>query len=327
MSQRHRETASGKSGTGGMSVWLKELRAPFFTASIVPITLGAAVSWFYSGLFSPWLFLLSLAVTVCLHAGANVINDYFDFKSGCDVVNKEYVPMFSGGSRLLVEGILTPTGVYAYAIGFFVLGALSSLLLFMIRGWIIILIVASGIITGYFYTTHLATRGVGELAVGIEFGPIAVIGSYFTQTGVIDFNPLWASIPVGLMIANILWINEVPDIKADAESGKKTLVARMGKRKAIRSFKAILVLTYLAIFLGVLLNFLPLLSLIALLTIPLALGAAKSANDHVNKSRPLVPANAGMVKIHLVAGLLLSLAFIVNKVLINVLPRIPLLFP
>jgi len=327
MGQRNREPSAAKSGTGGRSAWLRELRAPFFTASIVPITLGAAVSWYYSGFFSPWIFLLSLGVTICLHAGANVVNDYFDFKSGCDVVNKEFVPMFSGGSRLLVEGILTPTGVYAYAISFFVLAALSSLLLFMIRGWIIILIVASGIVTGYFYTTRLATRGIGELAVGLEFGPIAVIGSYFVQTGLIDFNPLWASIPVGLMIANILWINEVPDIKADTESGKKTLVARMGKRKAIRSFKAILILTYSAIIIGVLLDLLPLLTLLALITIPLALGAAKSASDHVKKNRPLIPANAGMVKIHLVAGLLLSIAFVMNRVLANVLPRIPLLFP
>jgi 1,4-dihydroxy-2-naphthoate octaprenyltransferase len=327
MSQRNKETPVVKSGTGGRSAWLRELRAPFFTASIVPITLGAAISWYYSGIFSPWLFLVSLGVTICLHAGANVINDYFDYKSGCDVINKEYVPMFSGGSRLLVEGILRPTGVYLYAISFFVLGALGSLLLFTIRGWIIIVIVASGIVTGYFYTTRLATRGIGELAVGLEFGPIAVIGSYFAQTGVIDLNPIWASIPVGLMIANILWINEVPDIKADAESGKKTLVSRMGKRKAISSFKAILLLTYFVVILGVLLDFLPLLSLIALFTIPIALGAAKRATEYATKNRPLVPANAGMVKIHLTAGLLLSLAFVVSRVFAAVLPKIPPLLP
>jgi 1,4-dihydroxy-2-naphthoate octaprenyltransferase len=327
MSRRNRETSSGKSGTGGKSAWLRELRAPFFTGSIVPITLGAAVSWYYSGLFNLWIFLLSLGVTICLHAGANVVNDYFDYKSGCDAINKEYVPMFSGGSRLLVDGILSPTGVYLYAVGFFALGALSSLLLFMIRGWIIIVIVASGIVTGYFYTTRLATRGIGELAVGIEFGPIAVIGSYFAQTGLIDFNPIWASIPVGLMIANILWINEVPDIKADAHSGKKTLVARMGKRKAINSFKAILLLTYFVVILGVLLNFLPLLSLIALFTIPTALEAAKRATEYAAKNRPLVPANAGMVKIHLTAGLLLCLAFVASRIFADILPRIPLLLP
>jgi 1,4-dihydroxy-2-naphthoate octaprenyltransferase len=327
MSQHNREAYVRNSGTGGKSAWLRELRAPFFTASIVPITLGAAASWYYSGLFNLWIFVLSLGVTICLHAGANVVNDYFDYKSGCDAINKEYVPMFSGGSRLLVEGILSPTGVYLYAMGFFVLGALSSLLLFMIRGWIIVVIVASGIITGYFYTTRLATRGIGELAVGLEFGPIAVIGSYFAQTGVIDFNPIWASIPVGLMIANILWINEVPDINADAQSGKKTLVARMGKRKAISSFKAILLLTYSAVILGVLLDFLPLLSLIALLTIPIAFGATKAATEYATKNKPLVLANAGMVKIHLMAGLLLAFAFVISRVLVNVLPRIPLLFP
>jgi 1,4-dihydroxy-2-naphthoate octaprenyltransferase len=162
--------------------------------------------------------------------------------------------------------------------------------------------------------------------VGIDFGPIAVIGSYFVQTGVIDLNPIWASIPVGLMIANILWINEVPDIKADTRSGKKTLVARIGERKAIRSFKAILALTYIVVVLGVILNLLPLLSLITLLTAPSAVRAARSADEHITKNLPLVPANAGMVKIHLIAGLLLALAFVLNRIFADIIPKIPLLF-
>lgn len=321
MSQRNRKARVSKGEAGGMSVWLRELRAPFFTASIVPVILGTVVAWYYFDYFSFWIFLLALAVTVCLHAGANVINDYFDYKSGCDVINKEYIPMFSGGSRLLVEGVLRPGSVYAFAVGFFVLGVAGSLLLFFVRGFIVLGIVALGAITGYTYTRHLATHGVGELCVGLDFGPIAVLGSYFVQTGVIDFNPIWASIPVGLMIANILWINEVPDIKADAKAGKRTLVARLGKRRAVRSFKAILFFTYSWVIIGVLLNLLPILSLIMLLTVPLAAKAVRSANEHVRNGRPLIPANATMVQIHLVSGLLLSLAFMLAKLLAGIVPQ------
>jgi 1,4-dihydroxy-2-naphthoate octaprenyltransferase len=318
-------TSARQRETGGFSTWIKELRAPFFTASIIPVVLGTAVAWYYHGSFSWWIFLLALAVTVCLHAGTNVVNDYFDYKSGCDVINKEYIPMFSGGSRLLVDGVLRPRSVYIFAMGFFTLGILSSLLLYFVRGWIVLGIVALGAITGYAYTKHLATRGIGELSVGIDFGPIAVIGSYFVQTGIIDLNPIWASIPVGLMIANILWINEVPDIKADTRSGKKTLVARLGKASAIRSFKVILFLTYFWVAVAVLLNFLPILSLIMLLTVPLAVSAARSANQHVRNGRPLIPANATMVQIHLVSGLLLSVAFILAKLLAGIVPQhIPL---
>nr|MDO8098415.1 1,4-dihydroxy-2-naphthoate octaprenyltransferase [Candidatus Njordarchaeota archaeon] len=321
MSRSSKGVATAKrSKTGAFSYWLRELRAPFFTASIVPITLGAAVAWNYFGSFSLWTFLLSLAVTLCLHAGANVVNDYFDYENGCDIVNKEFIPMFSGGSRLLVEGILSPNSVYIVAIGFFVVGVLSSLILFFVRGWIVLGIVAMGAITGYFYTKRIATRGLGELCVGLDFGPLAVTGSYFVQTGVLDFNPIWASIPVGLMIANILWINEVPDIPADKKVGKKTLVARMGKRKAIQAFKAILILTYLSIGMGVLFNLLPLLCLITFLTVPLAVKAIRSSSEHVGTGRPLAPANVAMVKIHLVAGLLLSAAFTLSRLLAGILP-------
>ncbi len=321
MGQRTRKAPISKGGTGGISVWLRELRAPFFTASIVPVILGTVVAWYYFGYFSLWIFLLALAVTVCLHAGTNVINDYFDYKSGCDVINKDYIPMFSGGSRLLVEGVLRPRSVYGFAIGFFALGIVSSLLLYFIRGIIVLGIVGLGVITGYTYTRHLATHGVGELCVGLDFGPIAVVGSYFVQTAVIDFNPIWASIPVGLMIANILWINEVPDIKADAKAGKRTLVARMGKSRAVQSFKVILFLTYFWVIVAVLLGLLPLLTLITLLTIPLSVKAVRSADDHVRKGQPLVPANATMVQIHLVTGLLLSLAFVLAKLLVDIVPQ------
>jgi 1,4-dihydroxy-2-naphthoate octaprenyltransferase len=321
------KTIASQSETGGLSTWIRELRAPFFTASVVPVVLGAAVAWYYHGSFSLWIFLLALAVTVCLHAGTNVVNDYFDYKSGCDLVNKEYIPMFSGGSRLLVDGVLRPRSVYLFAMGFFTLGIVSSLVLYFVRGWIVLGIVALGAITGYTYTKHLATRGIGEISVGIDFGPIAVLGSYFVQTGIIDLNPIWASIPVGLLIANILWINEVPDIKADARVGKKTLVARMGERKAIRSFKVILALPYFVVVLGAILNLLPLLCLITLLTAPSAVRAARHADEHITKNLPLVPANAGMVKIHLMAGLLLSLAFVLNRIFVDIIPRIPLLLP
>jgi 1,4-dihydroxy-2-naphthoate octaprenyltransferase len=148
------KTSARQRGTGGFSTWIRELRAPFFTASIVPVVLGTAVAWYYHGSFSWWIFLLALAVTVCLHAGTNVVNDYFDYKSGCDVINKEYIPMFSGGSRLLVDGVLRPRSVYIFAMGFFTLGILSSLLLYFVRGWIVLGIVALGAITGYTYTKH-----------------------------------------------------------------------------------------------------------------------------------------------------------------------------
>lgn len=288
------------------------MRVPFLTATIVPVVLGTVVAWSMLKVFNPIYFVLTLVGAVCLHAGANVINDYFDYKSGCDLVNVDFVSPFSGGSRLLPEGLLKPRDVYKFAMFFFGVASVIGIFLAFERGWAILVLGVIGILSGYFYVTYLSTWGVGEFFVGLSFGPFMVLGSYFVQGQSLSLEPLVASIPVGLLITNVLWINEIPDYNADKHVGKKTLVVRLGREKAANVYAAIMIASYISTVLGVVAKIMPVTTLISLATLPLALKAIKIAREHSREPLKMAPANASTILIHLFTGLLLVLGYILS---------------
>lgn len=293
-------------------VWIKELRAPFFTAVLIPVILGTTIAWFSSGVFDPTYLVLSLIGAVCVNAGTNLANDYFDYKSGCDLVDTGFSSPFSGGSGLLPTGVLNPRKVYIASLVSFVFAGIIGLFLVLTRGWIIVALGLIGVLSGYFYTTQLAPRGIGEFIVGINCGPLVVIGSYFVQTQTMALEPLVASIPIGILIFAVLWINEIPDIYVDAKAGKKTLVTRVGRKRAADIYGWLMFSTYAVILLAVSLSLMPWLTLISFLTIPLALRAVHIAKRDYGDPRKLIPANAGTVLVHLFTGLLLCSAYVIS---------------
>ena len=296
-------------------VWIKELRAPFFTATIVPVTLGATIAWSLLGIFNASYLVLSLIAALCLHAGTNMVNDYFDFKSACDIVNKEFVSPFTGGSRLLPEGVLKPRNVHIVSLLFFGLASIIGVYLAFERGWIILLLGVIGILSGYFYTTQLATRVVGEFFVGLNFGPLMVLGSYYVQAQKLSLEPLAASLPIGFLIASVLWINEIPDYTADKAVGKNTCVVRLGRKRSADMYALIMMATYASITLGVALKLMPIASLIALTSIPVALKSIGIARKNYEDPPKLILANANTIKIHVITGLLLIIGYLIHRIL------------
>jgi len=296
-------------------IWIKELRAPFFTATIVPVTLGATIAWSSLGMFNASHFVLTLIAALCLHAGTNMTNDYFDFKSGCDIVNKEFVSPFTGGSRLLPEGVLKPRDVHVAALLSFSLASIIGVYLAFDRGWIILLLGVIGILSGYFYTTQLATRVVGEFFVGLNFGPLVVLGSYYVQAQRLSLEPLVASLPIGFLIANVLWINEIPDYTADKNVGKNTCVVRLGRKRSADVYALIMMAAYASIALGVILKIMPIASLIALTSIPIILKAIGIARKYYDEPPKLIFANANTIKIHALTGLLLIIGYLIHRIL------------
>ncbi len=296
-------------------LWLLELRAPFFTASVAPVVLGAAIAWENTGGFHPGYFLLTLLGGVLLHAGTNVANDYFDHRSRCDDINVEFVSPFTGGSRLIQEGLLTPREVLTEALICFGLGSLIGLYLTFVRGPLILALGVVGIISGFFYTApplNIASRGVGEFFVGLNFGLLMTLGSYYVQTGSLAWEPLVAAIPLASLIAGVLWINEFQDAPADRAVGKETLVVRLGRRRAVNGYIALLLIPYLSVALGVLLRITSPFTLFVLLTIPLAKKAVEVARLHYQESQRLVPANAATIQIHMLTGVLLTVAYFIE---------------
>ncbi|UCF79552.1 MAG: 1,4-dihydroxy-2-naphthoate octaprenyltransferase [Candidatus Eiseniibacteriota bacterium] len=295
----------------------EELRAPFLTASIVPVLLGAAVAWSETGEFSLSLFLLALVAGVCLHAGTNVVNDYFDHKSGNDEINVEYVRPFTGGSRLIQKGLLSPRTVLVEALVLFAVGGAIGIYLAVVRGPVILVLGVIGGLCGFFYTAppvNIAARGVGELTVGLNFGVLMTLGSYYIQAGRFSTGAFLASLPVAILIADVLFINEFPDFTADKAVGKNHLVVRLGKERAVWGYLALTLSAYLAVLIPVMTRAIPPYCLLALVTVPIAMKAINTAILNYADSAKLAPANAATIMLHLFIGVLVAAGFILDRI-------------
>lgn len=299
-------------------LWVIKLRVPFFTADLVPVLLGTTLAWARTGTFNLWYFLLTLLGAVCLNAGTNMVNDYFDHVWGSDEVNTEFANPFTGGSRLIQMGLVKPKEMLWQGIGFFVAGSLIGLFLAYTRSWAILWMGLFGVFCGYFYTAppfRLAGTGLGELVVGLCFGPLMVVGAYVVQTQTLAWEPVVASLPVMLLITLVLWINEFQDAPADAAVGKTHLVVRLGRRRAATVYGALLAGAYLSLIAGVLLAGVTPFALVGLLTAPLAWKAYQVARVHYDHPQELVPANALTIRTHLLTGLLLALGYLIQGVI------------
>ena len=135
-----------------VKVWLSELRATFLTGTIIPIVLGTVIAWVRNTAFNPLFFVLALMGGIFVHLGANVVNDYFDYKSGNDTLNKEFVRPFTGGSRTIPSGLLTPKEVFSGAIILFALAGAVGLYFTFVVGPFMIVLAVVGLFSAYFYT-------------------------------------------------------------------------------------------------------------------------------------------------------------------------------
>lgn len=295
-------------------VWLAAFRVKFFSAGIPPVILGAAVAYYETGALDPWLFSLTLIGITATMIGTYTYNEYFDYKSGVDVVIKpENITPFNAGSRVLPQGYLRPGDVLAAGTAAWLLMLGIGLYLAWVKGSsLIIVLMAIGAIAALGYTTppmKWAYRGLGEALIGISYGPVITLGSYAVQTGGIGATPLVASLMPGFLITAVIWINEFPDYEADAACGKRNLVVRLGKGRALRVYQAILALAYVSVPLGVLSGAMPAYTLASLATAPLAVRASKTAEMNLNSPRGLIPAMRDTVLTFVLSTLLLVIGF------------------
>ncbi len=205
-------------------------RPKFFTASVLPVLLGSAWGYFEAGAFNASAFALGAAATVLVHAGANVLNDVFDELSGNDRLNRERMYPYSGGSRFIQNGVISLPQMARWGTVLLVAGIACGLALATLLGIEIILFGLVGVALGVLYSAppvRLSGRGLGEVAVGIAFGVLPVMGAAWLQTGYLSLSAFWISLPVSLWVTAILLINEVPDTAADAAVGRRTLAVRL----------------------------------------------------------------------------------------------------
>ncbi|MDZ7294568.1 MAG: 1,4-dihydroxy-2-naphthoate octaprenyltransferase [candidate division KSB1 bacterium] len=296
-----------------LRAYLAELRAPFFTASALPVLLGTAIAWVREGLFQPSLFFLTLLGALLLHAGSNVINDFFDHLTGADEANRDFVRPFTGGSRLIQSGRLSPQQVLHEAIALYALGCIIGAYLTARVGYGVLALGAVGLLSGLLYTWpgfSLASRGVGELTIGLNFGTLITLGAYYVQTGRFAWEPVVASLPLAVLIAAVVFINQFQDMKGDAAVGKRHWVVRLGRERSSLVYAMMLVFAYVWVVLAVTAKWLPVGSVAVALTVPLAVKAVRVARVYHSVPKALAPANALTIVVHLAFGVLLSVSYL-----------------
>ena len=296
-------------------LWFAEMRAPFLTAAIIPIILGTVVAWARTGEFNWFWFLLALFAGISIHIGSNVANDYHDHKSGTDDINVDFVRPFTGGSRMIQEGLMSPREVLAESILFFIIGATLGIYLSIIRGWIILVLGLIGVLSGYFYTAppiKLVSRGIGEIFIGLNFGILMTLGAFYVQTQQLPWEVVLVSLPVALLISAVLFINEFPDLDADKEAGKHTLVVRLGKKKSASAYAVLMGIIYFAIIIPAVFGYTSLHSLVALASFPLAIVSTRTVLSNYDSSMGLIPAYVSTVMNHLLTGLFLAAGYLLE---------------
>jgi len=273
---------------------------------------GTALAW-HEGSFHWGYLLLTLIGVVCVNAGLNMSNDYFDHLSGNDEINQELTP-FSGGSRTIQEGILSAKQVLMWSLLFFLVGIVIGLYLALTRGWLVLWLGLVGVFIAFFtsappFRLNYLGHGLGELSTFIGSGPLIVVGSYYVQVQRVTWEALWASIPVGLLGAALIWINGFPDYEADKAVGKNTLVVLLGRQRAVWGYVALLVATYVVVVVGASLGFFPYTLLLVLLTVPLAYKSVRGVVQFHSNTPKLIPTSAATIQLYLANALLLCVSY------------------
>jgi len=295
-----------------LKIWFLETRPHFLILSVVLAFLGTSIAW-YDGYFHLGYALLAFIGLLLAHISVSVLNDYFDYRSGIDLETKR--TPFSGGSGILPAVLLTPRQVFWLGMGSFLLAMLIGVYFVMTldRGWLLLPLLLVAAICILLYTPVILKTRWPEWAPGVGLGALPVMGAYFVQTAEYTWPLVIASIPSGILVHNLLLLNEFPDVEADGKAGRKTLPITMGKNKASIFYSVLTAVVYLWIIGGVVAGVMPIFSLLGLLTLPLAIKAIRGALKPQDMSK-LVPAMANNVLVVLLTQLLLGIGYILAGV-------------
>lgn len=286
-----------------------ETRPSFLLLPVVLVFLGTCIAW-YDGAFHLGHAVLAFVGLLLAHISVNVLNEYFDYRSGVDLATKR--TPFSGGSGILPAGLLRPKQAFWFGLAAFILTIPIGVYFVIVSGWPLLPLLIVGAICVLLYTPLLLKMGWPEWAPGVGLGTLPVLGVYFIMTA--NYAPaIVASIPSGILVHNLLLLNEFPDIEADKTGGRRTLTIVLGGKKASLVYSVLTGIVYLWIIGGVAAGQMPLFALLALLTLPFAIKSIRGALKYQEMSQ-LIPAMANNVLVVLLTQLLLGIGYIVAKV-------------
>lgn len=300
-----------------LALWVRALRAPFLTASAIPVVVGGALVFWATGSFILHRFLLALGGVVSLHLGANVANDYFDYVTGCDQANPEPTP-FSGGSRLIQSGLVSARATIGASAFFFALAVVQGIILDReLPGHGVVWLGLIGLAGGLLYSAvpvKLSYRGVGEIVIFALFGPLAVLGTYLCLTERLAWLPVAVSIPFGLQVLAILLVNEVLDVRWDGLAGKRTIVVRLGERRGYALYLTVYLAAYAWLAVGAVVGIYSRAALLALFPAVVFLRDLLPARALSDRARTINASRLTVVS-HTISGCVVAATYLISRLI------------
>jgi 1,4-dihydroxy-2-naphthoate octaprenyltransferase len=291
----------------GVRIWLMAARVRTLPAAIAPVLVGTSLAG-YLHLFHPLRFIAALVGAIFIQVGTNLSNDYSDARRGADTEDR------LGPVRVTAGGLVPPRQVLVATYVSFGVAVLAGIYLIAVAGWALLAVGAASILAGVLYTggpRPYGYEGLGEVFVFLFFGIVAVAGSFFVQVKHLHWEAFALAVPVGLLAAAILVVNNVRDIDTDRRAGKKTLAVRLGRERTRGLYAAMIYTAYLLAPVTWIFGPLKPWVLLAWLTLPLAapvVRIVRNRTDGPGLNQAL--AQTGMLQLAfcmlLSAGLLLS---------------------
>lgn len=284
--------------------WVLAARPKTLPAAIVPVVVGSAIA-VADATFVPTAAVAALLVALLLQVGANLANDYFDYRSGADTAER------LGPTRVTQSGLIAPRRVLTGTLVVVALAALCGLYLIWRGGWPILALGLLAILATFAYTAGplpLGYNGLGEVFVLLFFGVVAVAGTYYVQARALTPLALAVSLPIGCPVTAILVVNNLRDLETDRRAGKRTLAVRLGRRATQVEYALLVVLPFLLLPLFWATGLLSRWWWLPWLSAPLAMSLIRHVGRDTGAA--LNASLARTAQLHLLFGLLLAVAIV-----------------
>jgi 1,4-dihydroxy-2-naphthoate octaprenyltransferase len=299
---------------GGLKTWFLETRPQFLILTPMCVLVGVAAAAYDDFDLNPLHVILTLVGALLAHISVNVLNDYFDYRSGIDLATKR--TPFSGGSGILPGGLLKAQEVYLLGLASLIGVGAIGIYFTMEWGWKILPLGIAGMLVVYLYTTHITKNPLlCAIAPGLGFGPLMVVGTYFTQTGEYSLTAGLASLVPGFLVSNLLLLNQFPDVEADKVASRRHIPIAYGRRFSAKVYAVLMLATYVSLAAAVGFGVLPLTALIGLLTLPLAVKTVMGALKNYDDIPKLMPSLGANILVILLTTLLTGVGILVGSFL------------
>ena len=273
-----------------------------FTMSLISVSVGTLLAAEEGSVSWAWFAITAVGITL-FHATANLINDYFDTLYGID---QEDSPTAKYRPQPILSGMLTPRQVLGEAVILLVLTVAIGLTVGIVRSWHVLWIGIIGLFTSICYTAgpvKFKYRALGEFAVFMMWGPLMIEGAYAVQRQTLSMKALYISIPFGVLVALVLFANNMRDIAYDSRHKMKTVSIMLGSRKSYTLFAGLIVLAYAYVLGMIIMGIMSLWGLLIFLSLPKAVSLLKTFNEKIPDM-----ADALTAQFDTVFGILLILA-------------------